>query len=219
MSDLSDASLPSASTPARVGLRFPERLRGTLAPASPPGAGPLHTASGALVLDLTLTFPDLERLLAGDDTARVDGTVEAAGLTLSGGAPVEGGTFRLLAETDSLYARQMRYALPFTGADGRAYLLEGVKEVRRPAPGAPSRGGVWQATTTVEVTLRADDAEGPALATGVLRHRVPELLRTLGAVEVLGAQGPAARARALGRFGGLFLGGLWDVFVRPRLEA
>ena len=43
-------------------------------------------------------------------------------------------------------------------------------------------------------------------------------MQQLGTFAVSGTDDPARKAAALAQFGHMFMGTLWDVFVRPRLS-
>jgi cholesterol oxidase len=47
---------------------------------------------------------------------------------------------------------------------------------------------------------------------------VPDFMKQLGTFEVLGTQAPEVKKDAFVRFGSMFMGTLWDVFARPRME-
>ena len=105
-------------------------------------------------------------------------------------------------------------ALPFVGADGQPYLLDGFKLVRD-----DGRFDVWGATSTLYTVIRAGhDRTGSVLACGILHILVVDFMQQLGTFKVSGTDDPARKAAALAQFGHMFMGTLWDVFVRPRLS-
>jgi cholesterol oxidase len=108
----------------------------------------------------------------------------------------------------------MLYGLPFIGADGLPYFLYGYKQVK-------DHGDfdVWGATTTLYTKIRKGQSkDGPVIALGVLHIHVADFLHQLTTFRVLGTHHPTEQAEALARFGQMFLGSLWDVFVRMRLQ-
>ncbi len=108
----------------------------------------------------------------------------------------------------------MLYALPFVGADGQPYLLDGFKQVRD-----DGSFDVWSATSTLYTVIRAGhDHTGPVMACGILHILVADFVQQLGTFTVSGTDDPARKAAALAQFGRMFMGTLWDVFVRPRLS-
>src|SRR5579863_6280811 len=105
------------------------------------------------------------------------------------------------------------YALPFYGADGKPYLLDGFKQVKD-----HGQFDVWGATSTLYTVIReGHDRAGRVLATGIMHILMQDFMRQLTTFTVTGTDNPTQKAEAMGRFGNMFMGTLWDVFVRPRL--
>ncbi|AKQ66184.1 Cholesterol oxidase [Myxococcus hansupus] len=204
-----------------VGLRFTERMRGFITSAHVPetdfqGAEEEGKAEGHVAeFTVTITLPNLDRFLAEKaHTGIVQGTLHAHGFTSPGGAKVERGVFNLFVDTDSYYERRMLYLLPFTGLDGRQYLLDGYKHVRD-----DDGFDMWSDTSTLHTVIRrGEDREAPVVATGIIRLGMPDFLQQLTTFTVLGTSSPLAKANALRRFGNMFMGNLWDVFARTKLE-
>jgi cholesterol oxidase len=201
-------------------LRFTETMRGyvhrdTVPPNDYHGAAEVGRRAGtAMRFTLTVATSFLDEFLEAPDhpTAAV-GTIHVAGLTGPEGARVSNGVVNLLSPGDSPTQRRMVYTLPFFGADGRPYLLDGYKDVRD-----HGHFDVWGSTTTLYSLIRAGHApSGQVLATGILHIQVPDFLRQLTTVRVTGTSNPLRQAEALARFERMFAGNLWDVFVRPRV--
>jgi cholesterol oxidase len=99
--------------------------------------------------------------------------------------------------------------LQLTSEAGRRLTLVGQKEIHDD-PGAD----LWRDTTTLPVRLFAGHlppgaaADDRPLASGVLTLHLPDFLRQLTTFRADGDQ----PARALERFGQLFLGELWQVY-------
>ncbi|MBU8895155.1 GMC family oxidoreductase [Corallococcus sp. M34] len=211
---------PPSATPV-VGLRFTERMRGFIAPGHLPvddyaGAERVGQRAGT-VADFTVTISalNLDRFLAEPTHAALaQGTVHVHGLTPPEGATVEHGLFNLFVDAAGFYERRMLYLLPFTGMDGQPYLLDGFKDVR-------DHGAfdVWGATATLHTVIRRGHLRGgPVVSSGIIRLHLPDFVRQVTTFEVLGTTSPVTQADALRRFGAMFMGSLWDVFVRPRME-
>ena len=120
-------------------------------------------------MTLNITTPTLDSFMVDKRyTATAQGTVKVAGITDAGGAAVRNGVFHLFlaGREGDFYRRTMLYRLPFSGADGNRYVLEGFKDVR-------DHGGfdVWSATTTLYTSVYT--AEGKVAATGNLAGPVP----------------------------------------------
>jgi cholesterol oxidase len=111
----------------------------------------------------------------------------------------------------------MHYALQCTGRDGHAYLLEGYKEIR------DDRGlDAWVDNTTLFTTVHhgATTAD-PVFSRGIIHVRVWDFMEQLASFRVHHAATPAAKIRAINRFGAFFFGELWDTYVKyhiPGLE-
>jgi cholesterol oxidase len=211
---------PTRETPS--GIAFTETMKGFLVPATelPADIGAYVAAEKAgqkagtrAQFTLTITAADVERFLA--DPAHVAlavGDVTIDRLTGDGGSPVTAGVFNLFVE-DGPHRRKMLYSLPFTGTDGKPYLLDGYKDVVD-----DGHFDVWAATSTLYTVVRAGKThDAPVCAAGVLHILIPDFLHQLTTFRVPGATSAKAGVEALASFGRMFMGSLWDVFVAPRL--
>lgn len=209
-----------------VGLSFTETMKGFLQKGAAPAVQEDIAAYVAaertgqqantyMEFTLTIAMPNLDQFLADPEHPGVaNGDVRVDGFTASGGAPVSNGRFNLFVETGRMYDRRMLYALPFVGADGQPYLLDGFKQVRD-----DGRFDVWGATSTLYTVIRAGhDRTGAVMACGILHILVADFMRQLGTFTVSGTDDPGRKAAALMQFGRMFMGTLWDVFARPRLS-
>ncbi|RKG84320.1 GMC family oxidoreductase [Corallococcus sp. CA049B] len=222
---LGDVVVPPGGTVASptpvVGLRFTERMKGFLQPNHPSpedfaGAARAGQRGGQTAeFVVTITLPNLDRFLAQESHGGiVQGTLHVRGLTPPGGAPVENGVFNLFVGTERFYERRMLYLMPFTGVDGQPYLLDGYKEVNDDAG-----FDVWSDTSTLYTVLRkGHERTGPIVATGIIRLHLPDFLQQLTTFSVLGTSSPLKQADAMRRFGGMFMGTLWDVFARAKFD-
>jgi cholesterol oxidase len=221
---LTQLTIPAGSSMApttqTIGLGFTETMKGFFDPSHvPPGdyLGAEKAGQGnncQVVFTLTITFPNLDAALADKAHAGIaKGVVHVDGFTGPDGAPVPSGVFNLFVEAGELNQRKMLYALPFTGADGKPYLLDGFKDVK-------DHGSfdVWAATSTLYTVIRAGhERTGAVVATGVMHILIPDFMHQLTTFQVSGTDDPAKKADAIKRFGHLFMGTLWDVFAAPRL--
>jgi cholesterol oxidase len=211
---------------AAVGLSFTETMKGFLqkgaAPAAQEDIAAYVAAERAgqqantyMEFTLTIAMPNLDQFLADAEHPGIaNGSVRVDGFTGTAGVPVSDGLFNLFVETGRMYDRRMLYALPFVGADGQPYLLDGFKEVRD-----DGRFDVWGATSTLYTVIRAGhDRAGRVMACGILHILVADFMQQLGTFTVSGTDDPARKAAALAQFGRMFMGTLWDVFVRSRLS-
>ncbi|RKH32783.1 GMC family oxidoreductase [Corallococcus praedator] len=210
-----------ASPTPVVGLRFTERMKGHLHPGHVPaddyaGAARAGQRSGDVAeFVVTITLPNLDRFLAQESHGGIaQGTLHVKGLTPPGGAAVENGVFNLFVDTERFYERRMLYLLPFTGVDGQPYLLDGYKEV------CDNAGfDVWSDTSTLyTVVRRGHERSGTVVSSGIIRLHLPDFIQQVTTFSVLGTSSPLKQADAMRRFGGMFMGTLWDVFARAKFD-
>ncbi|MFZ0657835.1 MAG: GMC family oxidoreductase [Candidatus Binataceae bacterium] len=212
-------TLPT-NTPA-IGIAFTETMKGHVSKGWAPSddyvgaenAG--QTSNSLMEFTLTITMPDLDAFLVNPQhTGKAVGTVRVDGFTPPTSVPVSDGVFNLFVNGDEFYQRRMLYALPFTGSDGKPYLLDGFKDVRD-----DGHFDVWGATSTLYTVIREGHSrEGSVLATGIMKIHIPDFLHQLTTFTAVGARTPIQKTKALARFGESFFGSLWDVFVRPHFE-
>ena len=203
-----------------VGIEFTETMKGYIARGwSPPddyagadAAGKVSDARAEFLL--TITMPDLHAFLASaEHPGMAVGKVKIEGFTPGDGAPVSNGVFNLFIAGDGPNSRKMLYALPFTGADGKPYLLDGFKDVRD-----HGNFDVWGSTSTLYTVIREGHMRsGTIVATGILNILLPDFMQQLTTFRALGTNDPNEKVKALGEFGGMFFGSLWEVFVKPHL--
>ncbi|MGK3992448.1 GMC oxidoreductase [Sorangium sp. So ce1024] len=165
---------------------------------------------------LTITIPDLDHFISESAHAGVaNGRLHVDGITDHEGAEVVNGVFNLFIKENNPRERKMLYALPFVGADGKNYLLDGTKEVFDD-PGFD----VWSDTTTLFTVIREGHSRSdPVVATGVMHILLPDFLEQLTTFRVGGTDDRREKIAAIGRFGKMFMGDLWDVFARAKLSS
>lgn len=163
---------------------------------------------------LTIEVDDLDRFVAAPEhTAHARGWVEYA--PLGGRFAVEHGRFNLFVDQGDPGRKRMLYQLHFSDSGGFPLTLLGHKVVHDD-PGHD----LWADTTTLYTRLLRghvgwDDAGAPeVLAAGVLRITPLSFARQLTTFRAR-ADTPVRRWDALARFGRLFAGQLWDVYVSP----
>jgi cholesterol oxidase len=141
---------PGGTAPPTVpaaGLRWREIMSGTLT---------FDAAVKTAWMEITINVADVGVFVA--DAAHpgiASGTIHVDGLTASGGARVGGGSFHLFLDEGDPGARAMRYTLPFHGADGRSWVLRGVKDVR-----GHRMIDFWRSTTTLATRVEPVDGDG-----------------------------------------------------------
>jgi cholesterol oxidase len=202
-----------------LGIRFTETMRGHISTTvlddyAKAEADGKRTGT-PFEFTVTVSSDNLDEMLSNPaHQARLDGTVRCPALS-SQPMPVANGTFNLLTRDPSrVNARQMRYRMTATAADGRQYRIDGFKVIHE-----DSHIEIWPDTTTLYVTVSeitgSDERVG---AKGVLHILVPDFLKQMTTMEVTGASSPIERLRGLAEFGRFFAGELFEtyggVFVR-----
>ncbi|HWC25758.1 MAG TPA: GMC family oxidoreductase [Solirubrobacteraceae bacterium] len=162
---------------------------------------------------LTITMDDIERFVADPQhPGRAEGYIECD--ALGGRLPVAHGYFNLFvdADEDGEERKLMKYVLFAADGEGHPITLSGFKDVRDD-PGFD----LWTDTTTLFTYILkghvapGEEERAERIAGGVL-HVLPQdfaVQMTTFRVD------PPHRLDALARFGGLFLGKLWEVYA-PR---
>ncbi|MEV5972709.1 GMC oxidoreductase [Streptomyces sp. NPDC051921] len=212
------ANSPDGERP--TSLSFTEEMKGYVAlGATDPEEGRAlgRTRGQRLMFRLTITADDVDRFVADPrHPAGAVGHVECD--VLGGRLPVEAGWFNLFTRDGDPSRRRMLYRLHLRDPGGNPLTLVGHKEVRDD-PGLD----VWSDTSTLYVRVLAGhvpeggDDGARVLAAGVIVILPADFARQLTSFR---ASGPHP-ARALTRFGRLFLGELWDAYgslVAPARE-
>ena len=189
---------------ATVGVRFTEKMAGTMIPA---GGG----AESPLDFVVTIVAPDADRLIDEPaHEAELIGTVTAPAIPGSPLTVVDGSWNLFTQAGDKVDTRQMVYSMPLAAADGARYYFFGRKLVH------DDRGfDLWKDTTTLFVEIRKDGPDGDLAFTGTLHIDPLDFVRQLGTMTVTGAPTLAVRARTLARFGAFFGGRLFETFGGP----
>ena len=161
-----------------------------------------------LMFHLTITAPDVDRFVVDPEhLGTATGYVECD--LLGGQRPVQRAWFNLFTKDGDESRRLMLYRLHFEDAGGNPLTLVGHKDVHDD-PGID----VWPDTSTLYVRVHAGhvppDAadEGRVVAAGVITIHLPDFMRQLTTFRT---DGPHP-ARAMEKFGRLFLGQLWEVY-------
>lgn len=205
---------PGGTAPPRtssIGLAFAETMHGVLTRATDSDeTKPEIDVSFQLEL-MTPSIADFVDNPAHQLAAT--GTIRVEGITSPDGSRVRNGVVNLLILGDQPASRRVLYTLPFFGADGKLYLLDGCKDIR-------DNGwfDIWGASTTLDATLRRGHTpQGPTIVAGQLRLSLVQWLRELATVRLTGPGGPVRQVTALFDIGSVFAESLWEVFLRPRI--
>lgn len=201
----------AAENPAS--LQFTEKMRGFITFGEgdyDEGFRQGKEARTACMFHVTVLMDDIERFIADPQhPGTITGQVRCD--ALGGNLEVKQGWFNLFVDDDEdgEPRKLMKYRLLIADGEGHPITLDGFKEVK------DDRGfDVWSDTTTLftrilagHVEPGADDA-ADVLATGILHVLPQDFAVQLTTFRV----DPAHRVDALGRFGGLFAGSLWEAF-------
>jgi cholesterol oxidase len=161
---------------------------------------------------LTIETGDLDEFIAQPEhSATAVGYVESA--VFGGRRPVERGLFNLFVDQADPTDKRMLYELWFTDDQGRRRTLLGHKVITD-HPGLD----LWPDTTTLYTTILDGHVErrgrdsATVVAAGILRIKPLMFARQLTTFRASGGSA-AARVGAMVRFGRLFTGALWDVYL------
>jgi cholesterol oxidase len=203
-----------ASTPAHepVAVSFTEEMKGFVTPgASDYGSGYRTGRENrtGLMFHLTITAEDIDAFVADpEQNCEAEGYVRCE--ALGGELPVQRGVFNLFVDQDGdQVQKRMLYRLHFADSSGRPLTLSGFKVIEDD-PGFD----IWQDTTTLYTRILqghlapAEDERAEQVAMGIVHIHWRDFAKQLATFRT----DPAARLDALGRFGKLFAGDLWEVY-------
>jgi hypothetical protein len=178
-----------------LGLRFRERLSGTLALAGG-GRDELH-------LDLLVEVPEVERF--AEDPSRAVPLAGRLRCRRWGERLLTGGSFRVERDASTI---RLVYEARFVH-DGRSYRLVGDKTLHDDPGPDP-----WGDLATLEATLLEQPAPGsPGVQRGAALLRLDDVRRLVGSFQPVNAHGDDERRRAVTAFGRTLLGELWKVYA------
>ena len=210
------SDLPSSQHPAN--LEFTEKMRGFITFGEDDydkGFRLGKKSETKCMFHVTVHMEDVVRFMEDPDhQGSITGHVQCD--ALGGKLPVAQGWFNLFvdADEDGKERKLMKYRLLIEDGNGHPITLNGFKEV------CNDRGfDVWDDTTTLfthilsgHVTPGEPDTE--RVATGILKVLPADFAVQCTTFRV----DPAHRVDAIGRFGALFAGSLWETF-RPGAKA
>jgi cholesterol oxidase len=201
---------PASESPAS--LEFTEKMRGFVTFGEDDfdkGFRAGKKSRTGLMFHVTVLMDDIERFIADEQhPGTITGTVTCD--ALGGELQVQEGWFHLFVEAGEHGERKlMKYRLFLQDGEGHPITLRGYKEVEND-PGFD----LWPDTSTLFAHIYAghvppegdDDAE--IVASGILHIRITDFAVQCTTFRVH----PAHRVDAIGRFGALFAGDLWEVY-------
>jgi len=211
-----DYSLPSRprpeTKPPRPGIQFTETMRGfaSTTVTNEYEAAERQGREEGSPLDFTVTIvsEDLDAMLEeAEHSARIVGTVTAPALSPRPLVVTDGEFNLFVAERGDPGARRMRYRMRLTSDEGRRFLFDGFKRIHDD-PGID----MWADTTTLYVTVSADEEPARTVAMGILRIKPADFTRQMTTMRVTNAVDARQRVAAIGRFSAYFTGSLHDVY-------
>jgi cholesterol oxidase len=163
----------------------------------------------ALMFHVTVLLEDIEGFIEDEQhPGTITGHVECD--ALGGRLQVQRGFFNLFLEAREHGERKlMKYRLFLQDGEGHPITLRGYKDVEND-PGLD----LWADTSTLFTKLLAghvepaDDDEAEVIAAGILHVRPADFAVQMTTLRVH----PAHRVDAIGRFGVLFAGDLWEIY-------
>lgn len=149
--------------------------------------------------------------------ARAEGYVQCE--KFGGQLPVEKGIFNLFIDKDDPREKRMLYRLFFREDANQPLTLSGFKVIQDD-PGLD----LWSDTTTLYTRIYRghvstdQEMNSEIVASGIIKLHLTDLLKQLTTFQT---EGPSLsdRSAALARFGGAFLGKLWDVYAPQILSS
>src|SRR5215212_8455354 len=205
---------------SRKSVRFTEEMKGYVTFGESDyerGAREGLKSGTRLMFHLTIEVVDLDRFAADPRReATAEGWVGCD--ALGGRLPVEMGVFNLFVDDENPATKRMLYRLFFWDGAGHPVTLTGHKVIRND----PS-ADVWPDTTTLYTRLlqghvnAADERSAQVVASGIVWISPLDFFKQLTTFR---ADGPSltSRVAALGRFGALFAGQLWQVYARRAMR-
>jgi hypothetical protein len=201
-------------------VRFTEEMKGYITFAENDyerGAREGRKNGTRMMFHLTIEIVDLDRFAADPRLeATAEGWVSCG--ALGGRLPVEKGVFNLFVDDEDTATKRMLYRLLFRDGAGHPVTLTGHKVIRND----PS-ADVWSDTTTLYARVLqghvnvAAERSAHVVASGIVWISPLDFFKQLTTFRADGPS-PTSRVAALGRFGALFTGQLWQVYARRAMR-
>ena len=199
-----------------LGITFKETMAGDfalgdLSPEQGENAG--EDQDSQLAMHAEVTIDDLDKFI--DDPKHLGKLSGSIDFTPFGeDIKASNGVFNLFKPTDDPNATHMVYELAFNH-NNQDYYLAGFKEVK------DDRGfDLWSDTTTLFTTLyKGKDKQGEIAGAGILRLGMVQLAKLLSTVEVSGTDSEIEKSKVVAKFGGFFMGSLWDSYAIPKFRS
>ncbi|HRD78202.1 MAG TPA: GMC oxidoreductase, partial [Hyphomicrobiaceae bacterium] len=194
-----------------AGVEFTERMAGFLSTASADyqsGMAAGKSAGTEFAFTATIRVDDIARFESDPEHAgRISGTALCPQLSADP-LDIADGRFNLMRpDPTRVETRRFDYQMQLISRDGRRFRFAGHKVVRADA----GVTDLWRDTTTLFVDLVEETGTG-ATAKGILTIAATDFARQLTTLKGTGGGSIKERLSAVGRFGGVFAGTLFDVY-------
>lgn len=163
----------------------------------------------AFEFTLTITCPDIDAFVNDPlHQAGMFGTVHARGLS-EAPMTISNGIFRLFVK-QSDRVKRMTYEMTLHPENGRDLFFSGYKEIE------DERGpDIWTDTSVLYITLHdGNGTDAPVLGKGILRIELADFTKQLGTMKAICPQNAMDGLGAVGKFGKLFAGNIWDTYAK-----
>lgn len=196
-----------------AGVEFTERMAGYVSFEDAPDYESAERAgrsrNSRFSFTVTVVIEDIEAFAADPEhTGAITGAALCPALSPEP-LTITSGTFNLLRpDPKAAETRRFDYRLRLTARDGQSYWFEGFKL-------AHSDAGLdlWSDATRLFVDIwREGDRKGRPIGSGLLTISLADFLTQMRTVKGLGGADALDRLGAVARFGGLFVGALYDIY-------
>ena len=221
---LTDAPIPNASVislaPAPeerrpAGVTFTERMAGFIADNADGNYEAAAKAGESInqhfAFTVTVLIDDVDLFLRDPAHAgTLTGTVEAPHLSPES-LDISEGRFSLMRrDQNNVETRRFEYDMLLTARNGRQFRFAGHKIVHNDR----LPGDLIRDTTTLFVTLTDVEGNQPNARQrfGILKIALRDFTKQVRTIQGVGGSGPADRAKAVAKFGGLFASQLFDIY-------
>jgi cholesterol oxidase len=174
------AQSPSRVNPAAAGIRYAERLTGSVFLS---GAGGDTGRQNRLSMFLHISAENLRRLMNdAEHEARIVGVARIPGLVPGENHfTVSDGILNVLKNDDSrVNTKLLKYRLVLTSPSAERFVLEGEKRLNLETC---RRRGTWRTVSSYSLTIKGED--GTPVAEGHARNTVPDAIRMLASMEIM----------------------------------
>lgn len=212
-----DYALPSAprvAAPTQPGIRFTETMRGFFSRQQLTADYETAYAAGqqensSLVFTLTIEADDVARLVREPQhAAALSGTVLMPMLSPDA-LTASQGTFNLFVDyAAKVNTRRMEYGIPLRDTAGKAYYVQGYKEINE------DHGlRVWPETSTLYITVfEGADAGGTVIGKGILHIAPADFLKQMTTMAATNTKSVAEKLKVELEFGRFFAGSLYATY-------